>query len=435
MEGVGIFFGAILLAAVIGGYFKMNLGVCGIALSFLIGRFYLGMDTSEIIAQFPTNMFFVLFITTFFYGYAGENGALEGVSQVIIGQFGGGGRLMPWILFLAVLAVSSMGTGAMATPIMLSPVAFSLCRRYGFHPILASAAVWCGTMIGDSMPWGSSFQSNVSRYSLFFDESVVRSALSMRVLWSFVLYMILFGILWLVLPADHASTEQDSSKLLKPDVHFNRGQRLTLCVTGGVIVLGMLPGAVQLVFPNAVTAWLKSNLTIQMLVALGAVLLGVFHTADAGTVLKNRVPWNMIITISGLTMLMSFSSQMGVLETMAAWMQGSLPSWSILPLMIVLVGTLTYFLDGRAIAALMIPLLPALVEAAGCSPQEMLMAYVFAGAVPSLSPLSTGGAMALSGCSEESMRQKCMKMQLILPWPMLAILAMIGGAGIFGLFV
>ena len=101
-------------------------------------------------------------------------------------------------------------------------------------------------------------------------------------------------------------------------------------------------------------------------------------------------------------------------------------------MLILLIGSLTYFLDGRAISSLMIPLLPALVQASGYEAEELIIAYMFAGAIPSISPFSTGGAMALSGCSEERARTCCIRQQMYLPWPLLIVLTLLGSAGIFG---
>ena len=101
-------------------------------------------------------------------------------------------------------------------------------------------------------------------------------------------------------------------------------------------------------------------------------------------------------------------------------------------MLIFLIGSLTYFLDGRAISSLMIPLLPALVQASGCRAEELIVAYMFAGAMPSISPFSTGGAMALSGCNVERARICCIRQQMYLPWPLLIILTALGSAGMFG---
>ena len=63
------------------------MGLAGIAMSFLLGQFCLQMSASDVILQFPTTLFFVLFVTTMFYGFANENGALEGISLRLIQKF------------------------------------------------------------------------------------------------------------------------------------------------------------------------------------------------------------------------------------------------------------------------------------------------------------------------------------------------------------
>lgn len=424
-----LFFAVLSLTILIGLKTNINLGLVGIAMSFLLGQFCLQMSASDVVLQFPTSLFFVLFVTTLFYGFANENGALEGISLRLIQRFSHMEWTVPFLLFLSAAAVSALGAGAMATPVIISPIAFSMSQRFRFHPLIASVGIWCGTMVGDSMPWSATYQSNLARYEVFFDADTVARALLCKTWWSLVLFPLIFlGIYFIRRKKSVPCGAED----LPAPAPFTRQQKLTLRVIVLVIVCVLVPGIWGLFCPSPTVSFLQQRLSIQLLTAVGTVVLVLCNAADFTQVLQKRVPWNMILTICGLTMLMSFSNQMEVLETMSTLIGSWLPSWAILPMLIFLIGTLTYFLDGRAISSLMIPLLPALVQASGCRAEEMIVAYMFAGAVPSISPFSTGGAMALSGCNKESARICCIRQQMYLPWPLLIILTLLGSAGIFG---
>ena len=424
-----LFFATLSLAILIGLRANINLGVVGIAASFILGQFCLQMSASDVVLQFPITLFFVLFITTMFYGFANENGALEGISLRLIHKFAHMEWTVPFLLFISAASVSALGAGAMATPVIISPIAFSMAQRFRFHPLIASVGIWSGTMLGDSMPWSATYQSNLARYQVFFDADVVARALIAKTWWCLVLFPLIFLGIYLIRRKKNTASGADDIPEPAP---FTKQQKVTLFVIGLVITLVLVPGILALLFPTPAISWLQEHLSIQLLTAVGTLILALFQTADFSKVLQRRVPWNMILTICGLTMLMSFSNQMGVLETMSSLIGAWLPSQAILPTLILLVGCLTYFLDGRAISSLMIPLLPALVQSSGCSAEEVIVAYMFAGAIPSISPFSTGGAMALSGCSEESARACCVRQQMYLPWPLLAILTVLGGLGIFG---
>lgn len=142
-----LFFATLAFTILIGLKANINLGVVGIAMSFLLGQFCLQMSASEVILQFPTALFFVLFITTMFYGFANENGVLEGISLRLIQRFSHMEWTVPFLLFLSAATVSALGAGAMATPVIISPIAFSMAQRFCFHPLIASVGIWCGTML------------------------------------------------------------------------------------------------------------------------------------------------------------------------------------------------------------------------------------------------------------------------------------------------
>ena len=117
-----LFFATLAFTILIGLKANINLGVVGIAMSFLLGQFCLQMSASEVILQFPTALFFVLFITTMFYGFANENGVLEGISLRLIQRFSHMEWTVPFLLFLSAATVSALGAGAMATPVIISPI-------------------------------------------------------------------------------------------------------------------------------------------------------------------------------------------------------------------------------------------------------------------------------------------------------------------------
>ena len=134
-----LFFATLAFTILIGLKANINLGVVGIAMSFLLGQFCLQMSASEVILQFPTALFFVLFITTMFYGFANENGVLEGISLRLIQRFSHMEWTVPFLLFLSAATVSALGAGAMATPVIISPIAFSMAQRFAF---ITSSPPW-----------------------------------------------------------------------------------------------------------------------------------------------------------------------------------------------------------------------------------------------------------------------------------------------------
>ena len=79
----------------------------------------------------------------------------------------------------------------------------------------------------------------------------------------------------------------------------------------------------------------------------------------------------------------------------------------------------------------MLPMLPVLVSVSGTTVGAVILAYLM-NVTASFSPFSTGGAMALSGCPEE-LRQKCINIQIYLPWILLGVSVLVGATGVLAL--
>lgn len=426
--GVILFFAAVITAVGLGSRCKINYGMIAFALALILGVVYLGESTSAVIGRFPVTLFFNLFIVTLFYGFANENGALRGVAARIIYRFRNHGYLMPFIVYGTCIIISALGAGAAATPVIMSALAFSLAVQFGYHPILASLAVWMGAMIGDSMPWSSSYASNVGRYVVFFEESYVTNALNLRVIWYLILFTIMFAVIYAILKGYKTAGENQD---IEEPLPFTADQKKTLTITLAVIVLMIIPGLCQLFFPNPVTAWMKAKLSIQLLAAVGSVLMASMKLARFDDVLRNRVPWGMIVTICGMTHLMALSTDLGVADFFGYILQERVPAMLIVPALILITGILTYFVDGQAVTAIVLPMLPVLVAVSGNHVGTIILAYLF-NVTASLSPFSTGGAMALSGCPDE-LRSRCINIQMYLPWLLLAVSVLIGASGILAI--
>lgn len=108
---------------------------------------------------------------------------------------------------------------------------------------------------------------------------------------------------------------------------------------------------------------MKANLTIQVLSALGIIAMHLTKAADTNDVIKNQIPWGLIIMVCGMAMLMGEAGNLGVTETISALLEsGSLPASAIIPFIAAVCGFLSLFVSGGVITPLIIALAPALVS-------------------------------------------------------------------------
>ena len=413
---------------------NVNFGLLGIIAALCIAMLVKGESaTAAVTANFPLTLFFNLFITTLFYGFANASGAMKGVAQRIVYQFRNHTALLPFVGFATTIVVSAMGPGAMSTPIIVSALVFSLALQAGYHPILASLAVWSGTMIGDAMPWMTTWQTRIGTYQALLGDSYlpqIEHSVFLLMIWFAVVYTAIFVIAYFFFGAH--KIKRGSIQVEKPEP-FTAKQKISIWVIFAVIILLVVPQFVELVVPNPVTAWMKANLSMQLLAGIGAAILAILQVANFNEVLKHQVPWGVILTVCGMMFLMKYADAMNVVTTFATPLQSaSLPLWLLPAALLAINGVLTYFCDGRAVSPMLQPLYPVFV-ALGCPVENVFLSQMFGGTGPSLSPFSTGGAMALNGCPDE-LRDKTIRVQMVMPWVILVITFVLSAVGAFSWF-
>ncbi|MCD8123609.1 MAG: hypothetical protein LUE23_00995 [Lachnospiraceae bacterium] len=426
----------VIVAAIIfvGIKFDVNFGLLGIIAALCIAAIVCNMSATDALTEyFPLSLFFNLLITTLFYGFANATGAMAGVAQRIAYAFRGHAALLPFVGYFLTIVVSAMGPGATSTPIIVSALVFSLAIQAGYHPILASLAVWSGTMVGAAMPWMSDWQTRTGTYqSLLGDEYLpqIEHSLWLLLFWFFVVYTIVFVAAYFFFGG--YKVKGKTVDVEKPEP-FTKEQKLSIIVVVGVVVLLIVPQFVELIASNPVTSWMKSYLSIQLLAAIGAGILAVARVAKFNEVIKNQVPWGLILTVCGMMFLMKFADSMNVVTTFATPLStANLPLWLLPAALLAVNGVLTYFCDGRAVSPMLQPLYPVFV-ALGCPVEAVFLSQMFGGTGPSLSPFSTGGAMALLGCPDDK-RDETVRVQMVLPWIILALTFLLSVIGCFRWF-
>lgn len=425
-----IFLAAILIAVIVGAKTKCNIGIVALVLAFLIGTMLMEKTIAQVIGYFPYKLLFTMMIVTFFYGYAAENGAIQGIANRMIYAT----RKLPWMLpialYFATFVVSAMGAGAGATPVFMSPIAFSLAGEMGFNPIIAVLAVFLGSMGGGLQAWTSSGVMFKGIAANTLDEAAANTAS-----WGYgATLMVMCTVFFLVMYLIFQGHKVKSTEVKKPEP-FNKVQKQTLAIILVTMVLIIVPVFCNMFLPNPATKWFASKFDIQVLSAIGIVICSALNLAKTADVVKNKIPWTTIIMICGMSTLIGLAVDMGVADAIGGWMSGSVPTFLIAPMFVLLSGLLSFVTTGPAVIfPLFIPMLPAIAAATGLSPAGLTIA-IFAGTgATGLSPFSQGGSMALIGCKDDEMREKLLPKQFACAIAFLSVYMVAALLGWFNLF-
>ena len=92
---------------------------------------------------------------------------------------------------------------------------------------------------------------------------------------------------------------------------------------------------------------------------------------------------------------------------------GSIPQFAVYGLLFFVCGVLSFFSGFVVVWPFVLPLIPGIAQATGCSMVGLLVAPFVGGMITGMSPISIGGAMILGGCQNSELREKLFMPQLI----------------------
>ena len=152
---------------------------------------------------------------------------------------------------------------------------------------------------------------------------------------------------------------------------------------------------------------------IQVLCLIGFILAHFLKLAKPRDVI-NACPWNTLILLAGISMLMAVAVQAGAVKIISEWLSANIAKW-LLPFFMCLLGAfLSSFSGGITVVFPMVaPIVPALVKASGANPMVLFLAAVLGAHFTGMSPFSTGGAVFMGMNRDESIAKRLVTGQLV----------------------
>ena len=154
------------------------------------------------------------------------------------------------------------------------------------------------------------------------------------------------------------------------------------------------------------------------------------------------IPWNVILMVLGVGILMNVISLSGGIDIMVSAMEAIMGKRTAAMIMAVVAGLMSFFSSGLGVVfPTLIPTASGLAGGLGVSALELVAVIVIGGTVSGFTPISTTGALIMAGVSqqenaEERFPQNRMFIELFaVSFIALAVLAIFAFAGVYGLFI
>lgn len=397
----------------------INMGTLGFVAAFLVGTLAVGMDTDDIIAGFPSDLFLTLVGVTYLFAIAQNNGTVDLMVRGALHLVRGRVAFIPWVMFGITGVLTALGALGPAAVAIIAPIALTFAKRYRINALLMGMMVIHGAQAGGFSPisiYGVTVNNIASKAGL------VNSPLTLFLGSLFfnagigVLLFIFLGGRKLIGRTTHDELDDDVDTTGGPTPKSAGDASGTPVFSGH----GTSASAATLVAPpNSPTSSLPRHSVSfnQVLTLIGLGALGLFSLildldigfvsmtvaavlalaspkAQKGAV--SQISWSTVLLIGGVLTFVGVLQEAGSVE----WVGNGVASIGM-PLLVALLlcylgAIVSAFASSVAILGATIPLAVPLLLAGEIGPVGVIVALAIASTIVDVSPFSTNGALVLA---------------------------------------
>lgn len=411
----GLIIAAIAISVVIGYKTKFNTGFFAIIFAYLIGCFVIGMKPKDVISGWPVSTMFVIFSVSLFYNFALVNGTLEKTARYLLyvcRKFPG---LLPFALYLASAGIAALGAGFFTVMAFMAPIALLICDEADMDKLVGAVAVNCGALSGANfMTSGSGiiFRGLMEEGGLgdmAFNHTAVIFICS-------VIFSILLIAGFRYLPKSNRNIGKGTS-FERPEP-FTAKQKTNLYLMLTMIAVVLIFPILHIILPHAeVITFVNNKMDVGLVAIIFSAAALFFKLAPQKDVIA-KVPWNTIIMICGVGMLINVAIEAGTIDLLASWAGSSLPVW-LIPIAFSIVGAIMSFFSSTlgVVCPALFPLVPGLAASTGISPLVLFTCIIIGAQSSAISPFSSGGSLIMGSCTSEEERNAMFPRLLFLAVP------------------
>ena len=393
---------SIAVSVAIGYKTKFNTGLFAMVFAYLIGCFGLGMSAKDVINGWPVSTMYVIFAVSLFYNFAMVNGTLEKTAGGLLYACRRFPGLLPFALYLAAALIAALGAGFFTVMAFMAPLALLICDEAKMDKLVGAVAVNCGALSGANfMTSGSGiiFRGLMDEGGL----SEVSFGYTGVIFVASVVFSLLLIAGFRYIPKSNRDIGQGMS-FQKPEP-FTKKQKENLYLMVAMIVVVLIFPILHIVLPDVeLITFINARMDVG-LVAIIFSVIGLFMNLAPQKQVIDKVPWNTIIMICGVGMLINVAIEAGTIDLLASWAGSSLPAW-LIPIVFSVIGAIMSFFSSTlgVVCPALFPLVPALAETTGISPLILFACIVIGAQSSAISPFSSGGSLVLGSCSKEDER-------------------------------
>ena len=383
---------AITIAIVLGYKTKINIGFFAIMFAYLLGCFGMGMKTSEVIELWPIKIFFIIFSVTLFYNFALANGALEKLSNQLLYKCRNFPQLLPLAIFFVATIIAGLGAGYYTVLAFMAPITLLLCSKTKMNLVIAALAVNYGALAGANFMTSQSgiiFRGLMDTAGIGTDTAFSYATGIFAA--TFAVPIVVLGIYSLI----NAKSNKIAIEVEKPEPLDNKQKQSIILIFIMMAIVLTVP-ILNLIMPNvSAIKFLNSRIDIGFISIIFALISLLLKLGDEKKVVS-LIPWNTLIMICGVGMLISLGVKAGVINELSQWLGTNVPVWMIPIVLGVISAVMSVFASTLGVVApAVFPMVPQLAAVSGLSPVLLFICIIIGAQSSSISPFSSGGSLML----------------------------------------
>jgi di/tricarboxylate transporter len=395
MDLAWISLAALIIAITLSMVTSVNVGVVSLAMAWIVGVYLGGMPLAKVIGNFPIDLLLNLVGVTLLFGMANLNGTLGRIAARAVRACRGNSGVIPIMLFVIALALSSIGPGNIATTAIMAPMAMAVAYRAAVPPFLMALMVGNGAQAGALSrfaPTGIIVNANMEKIGLGGSEmQTYLNNLAAHVVVTFAAYFLFGG--WKlftkrrVVP-ELAQSDQAGARMEEAiiDVEPFEGKHwLTMAVLAALVIS---------------VIWFRTH--VGMAALTGAALLSLLKAANEKEAIK-KMPWSVILMVCGVTVLIGvLAAQRGIDLFTDMLAQIASPGTVTFVIAFVTGAVSVYSSTSGVVLPAFLPTVPGLAERLNADPMAIASSMNVGGHLVDLSPLSTIGALCIAALPNEA---------------------------------
>lgn len=389
---------AIVLAIILGYRTKINIGFFAIVFAYLIGCFAMNMKSGDVISLWPIKIFFIIFSVTLFYNFALANGALEKLAGHLLYSCRKFPQLLPLAVFVASTIIAGLGAGFYTVLAFMAPITLLLCKKTKMSMIVGGMAVNYGALAGANFMTSQSgiiFRGLMDGIGI--DTQTAFGHATAIFISTILIPIAVLGlyILW------NRNKSQIAIEEVKPEPLNDKQKKSFVLILMMISIVLIFPILNLLLPDNQTIAFLNARIDISFVAIIFSLISLMLKLADEKKVIA-LVPWNTLIMICGVGMLITIGVKAGVISLLSDWVSHHVPMWLIPVVLCLISAIMSVFASTLGVVTpALFPIVPAIAASSGINPTILFVSIVVGAQACAISPFSSGGSLILSAAPED----------------------------------